>query len=284
MRLDPKLVHPSIFKATDGIVFSGKMYDGSPASIRVMNAHQKVWFQEYGKGCLLYSAGAVATFVASTAFAHDMAKPWKALFLLGVMAAVFAIGALAYWRNLRQLTAPELAALMPMLDLTEGQRAYAETVVALDRSGRPMAEIEETMVALNALLDEEARLVEARERLAGADLAAGREGLQKERERIAAKAAGARDPEARAAFEQSLALLDERIAALDAQGGGLERIDAHLELLRQALLATRDAALHRGAAPTILPDLGADALRSAVSRARAQTQATEQALAELNAI
>lgn len=77
--------------------------------------------------------------------------------------------------------------------------------------------------------------------------------------------------------------MDERLAAHDAQGGQVERIDAHLELLRQAVLATRDAARHRGAAPADVP-LETDALRAAVSQARAQTQATEQALAELNAI
>ena len=74
-----------------------------------------------------------------------------------------------------------------------------------------------------------------------------------------------------------VALLRDRVEGVKALH---ERIDAHLELLRQAVLATRDAALHVGA----LPDLATDSLRSAVALARAQSGATERALAELNAV
>ncbi len=281
MRLDPKLVHPSIFKATDGALWSGRY--AAPAAGRdakMVAEHQRVWFKEYGKGCFLYAALSCVAFFGAIPIAVGMAKPWKALFLLGVMAAIALAGVFAYLRNLRQLTAPELAALLPMLDLTEGQRAYAETLVALERSGRPRAEIEETMAALNALLDEEARLIGARDLVRGSQQ--GREPLVQERERLALRAAEAHDAEARLAYETSLALLGERLAAFDAQGSQIERIDAHLELLRQAVLATRDAAHHRSAAPAG-PDLGTDALRSAVALARAQSQATERALAELNA-
>ena len=284
MRLDPKLVHPSIFEATDGVLWSGRYTaTGSGPDAKAAAEHQKVWFQTYWQGCLAYAVLSGAALIATGVLAHDMAKPGKALFILGMMAAIAGVGVFGYVRNLRQITAPELGALLPLLELSDVQRAYSETLVALERSGRTEGEIEETMRALNALLDEDQRLVAAREAISGSEKGHDRESLVAEREKIAARIANARDPDAKAAFEGSLALLDERIQSYDALGSALERIEAHQELLRQAVLATRDAALHRAGSPA-LPDLGTDSLRSAVARAREGTQETERALAELRAI
>ena len=280
MRLDPKLVHSSIFEATDAIV--AKMGSGDAEANKALNAHFPVWAQTYGVGCAGYCVVATLPFLATIFAQRHLGSPWTGIAVLASFLLFFAIMGAAYMRNRRQLTVAELESLLPGLDLTETQRAYAEMVVTLSEQGQPAAE---TMTALNALLDEERRLVETRHRLTGSDVANERETLTSERERLAARAAGARDAVARDALEQSLALLDERRAIFDLQGDHLERIEAHLELLRQAVLSTRDAARRLGGAPVATaPDLATDTLRAAVANARAQTQATEQALAELRAI
>lgn len=283
MRLDPKLVHPSIFKATDTLAWSGRLYGGGTAKdLQASNAHQKVWMSEYGKGCIAYSTTAFAGLIGTVALAHNLDKPGRGLVVFAYIGVMLALGFWAYMRNLRQISSAELAALLPMMDLTEAQRTYAETLIALDRSGRSKTEIDDAMRALNSLLDEDARLAEMREQLSGSPENGDRQTLIDERAKLVARAESAKDVEAKRSFEQSIALLDERIAAFDSQGGQLERIDAHRELLRQALLATRDAARHAGTlAPTT--DLATDSLRSAVALARAQSQETERALAELNA-
>ncbi len=285
MRLDPKLVHPSIFKATDAAMWSGQVTSPTGAStVQASVEFQKVWFQEYGKGCFAYLALCVFGFVGAVQLAQLMDKPWRGLLMIVVLLAMVAGGLLAYRRNLRHITAPELGAILPLLDLTDVQRAYAETLVALDRSGRTPAEIEETMGALNALLDEDGKLIETRDSITGSAQRLDRQTLLSEREKIASRVASSQDPDAKAAFESSLGLVNERIASYDVLGSALERIDAHQELLRQAVLATRDAALHRAGTPIPLPALGTDFLCAAVALARAQTTETERALAELRAI
>jgi len=210
-------------------------------------------------------------------------KGFRVMTCLGVLITMVATLIGGFYVNRRRISLRELETLLPLLDLTDTQRAYAQTVVALGNMGQSRAEIDETMLALNALLDEEARLLTAREQILGSDNHDERAELGSERTNLYARMTAAQDAGARSAFEQSIVLLDERLASLDSQGAHLERIDAHLELLRQAVLATRDAA-RRLQGGVRAPDLATDSLRSAVALARAQTQATEAALAELRAI
>ncbi len=283
MRLDPKLVHPSIFAATDAIV--AKMGGGDAEANKAMNAHFPIWAQTYGVGCAAYCVAGALPFVASIFAKPYLGKPGTGLAVMASFVFFFALMTFAYLRNRRQMTVAELKSLLPGLELTDTPRANAETLVTLTDQGRPATETQETMAALNALLDEEKRLTETRQRLTGSNVANERDALAAERDRLATKAAAAKDATARDAFEQSLALLDERRAIFDLQGDHLERIDAHLELLRQAVLSTRDAARRLGGAPVATaPDLATDTLRNAVANARAQSQATEQALAELKAM
>lgn len=284
MRLDPKLVHPSLFKATDGVMWGTNMVIKDRSDY---TAYQSAWFKEYGAGCLAWCAGAVATFIGALA-ALKMTHVDKSVLVFTMIAlalGMIAAGGFATVRHARRLSVTELESLLPLLKLSDTGHAYAETIVALHRSGRPKAEIEDSMTALNALLDEEARLVETRTRLAGTDARDEREGLGAERDRLAAKLAATHDPGAREALAQSLTLLEERQTLFSLQGSHLERIDAHLELLRQAVLSTRDAARRLSGAPAATaPDLATDGLRSAIAVARARTTETEQALAELRAI
>jgi hypothetical protein len=255
-----------------------------PAAI---SAHQNAWFKEYGWGCLGYCAGAFALFVASGIGlkALEVDKPVRVLTMILMLVAFIAAGGIATVRHSRRLSVGELESLLPIIKLSDMGRAYSETIIALYRSGRPKEEIEESMVALNALLDEEARLVDVRTRLTGTDLTNERESLAAERQRIEGKIAVTKDPDARQAFEQSLSLVEERQNLFASQGTSIERIDAHLELLRPAVLSTRDAARRLSGAPSAsTADLAIGDLRSAIATARAQTQETERALAELRAI
>jgi hypothetical protein len=282
VRLDPKLVHPSIFEATDGVMFNTNL---ASKDAKALAEFQKEWFKEYGLWLLGWVAALVFAFVGAISFTAGQPKGVRVATILGILITMVSSLIAGLMVNRRRMSLKELETLLPILDLTETQRAYAQTVVALGNMGQSRGEIDETMRALNALLDEETRLLATRTRLSGSESQDERAHLVSERERLAGKTSSAQDPSARAAFEQSLGLLDERLKSFEMQGTHLERIDAHLELLRQAVLATRDAARRlNGGAVVTAPDLATDSLRSAVALARAQTQATEAALAELRAI
>jgi hypothetical protein len=284
MRLDPKLVHPSIFKATDGVMWGTGYATNDPAAIA---QQQSVWFKEYGAGCAAYCIGGFAFFLTTilTLKSLHVSKPVDLFVVLFMILGFIAAGIIATKRHARRLSVTELESLLPLLKLSDTGRAYAETIIALHRSGRPKEEIEESMLALNALLDEEDRLVDVRTRLSGTDLTNERESLAAERQRIVDKIALTKDQSAREAFEQSLSLVEERQNLFESQGTSIERLDAHLELLRQAVLSARDAARRISGAPTAsTADLAIGDLRSAIATARAQTQETERALAELRAI
>ncbi len=282
VRLDPKLVHPSVSKTASAVVWNGGIDVGGGT----ISAYETQWLKEQGAGSLTFVLVATAAFTVSILGVKAMGIQGPAAkFLVLVLALAFAatliVGAT---RGARNVTVGQYEALLPTLDLTAIGRAYVETMIALQRAGRPQAEADDTMRALNALLDEEARLLAMRE-------ATGREpgdsfaSLESERAALAAKATAAADAGAREAYGQSLSLLDERIDGLRAVDAGRERLDAHLELLRQAVLATRDAARRLGTAPAAIgSDLATDSLRAAVALARAQTTETERALAELRAI
>ena len=254
---------------------------------QALTKHQSARFGSMFVGCIPWAAGSFATFVVTALTIKTLAihKPFAPLLLLGVLFVGMILSVLGAARNARQMSPAELEAVLPVLDLNETGRAYAETVAALHRSGSPKADVDETMGALNALLDEENRLTTLRERLAGRGEENGLAALETEGDALRARLATTADPLARDAYSQSLGLLEERLAAFRSGDVGLERVDAHLSLLRQAVLATRDAARRLDAAPSSVgTDLATDSLRAAVSHARIQTQATEQALAELRAI
>ena len=280
MRLDPKLVHPSILKAAEGAFL--RTGSASPDAVATA-AHNRVWVQEYGEGCAAFCIFGGALLFAALYTSGWLRDGLRLLPILGAIALIVVVGMIAYRRNLRHMAVPELAVLLPILDLTESQRAVGEALVAIEGSGQPRETVEETMATLNALLDEEDRLLEVRRRLDAAR--PGDVALEREREGLLAALAGASDEGTRDAYAQSILLLDERAAAAQAGSGARERIEAHLALLRQTVLATRDDARRLSAGPAeSLPALETDSLRAALASARAQTLATEQALAELRAI
>ena len=249
-------------------------------------AYHNLWFKEHGWGCLAYVVTAISVFFA-TGFglkALEMDKSSRGLLMIALLVIMIVTGFAELMRQSRTLTVARLHAMLPLLKLSETRRAYADSLIALHRSGRAQEEIEESMAALNALLDEEARLTRLLEHLAGRDLEAETPVLDGEAEDLARRIESSRDPVAKEAYAQSLSLLQERIDSLRSTDLGIERIQAHLALLRQAVFATRDAARRLAAAPSATTELATDALRAAVARAREQTTETERALAELRAI
>ena len=285
MRLDSKLFHPSLQAAIKG--HSWDWNGASKRDPRAASDHATIWFREHGTGMVAYVVSAFAIFLA-TALAMKglhVAKPVLGITLVFLLFGLLVGGIYGIVRTTERLSLAEFEALWPALDLSEVLRAYAETIGALYRSGRSPGEIQETLAVLNALLDEESRLAAARDRIVGRDVIGGALQLEAERDELRSKIERTHDAVARDAYAQSLTLLEERVEGLRSGAAGLERIEAHLALLRQAVLATRDAARRLDAAPTMTaPDFATDSLRSTVALARAQVQATEQALIEVRAI
>ena len=281
VRIDSKRLHPSVKKACDAAFWTGG--GGDPKSVQT---YQSEWGKRHGAGCAVYLALGLALFILVVLGAKslELAKAARVFSAMGFGMFWTFLGTFLLYRQGKHRTVAEFESLIPALDVSPTQRAYADTLIALHRSGRSPEEIEESMTTLNALLDEEARLNALLEHLAGRDLEAETPALDAEAEDLSRRIESSRDPVAKEAYAQSLSLLQERIDALRSTDLGIERVQAHLSLLRQAVFTTRDAARRLATAPSATPELATESLRAAVARAREQTGETERALAELRAI
>jgi hypothetical protein len=278
-----KDIHPSIFEARDRITAAMMVGKVDENAAQAIGEHQSEWVKTYGTGCAaLCSVLAVAVFGATfTVKAMEAPKGIVLLtfFAMALLAAMVIYK--AYERNKRQLTAHELAKLLPALKLTEAQRAYAETILALERApSMPAEERKEIQRHLNDLLDEDARLASHLEWL-GTDSS---ENLSAERHQLQARHDAATDPVAKAAFLQSIEMVESRIKASKAQIAAKERAEAQRSMVQQAVLSVRDSVSRMSGHSPEAPSLNLDKLRQTVATVHTQAAAVESAVEEVRAI
>jgi|GEM_PF-1831577 len=287
MHLERDLIHPELFRATDQFSSGVWMTGGAgvpPEQMKAFTAHSNLWWRDNWKKATAWFVGWFVAIIGGGALVKTyLGKPWTAIFILLFMALTVFVSIAAYNRERRRLTAEELDTMLPMLDLTPIQRAYAEALVAMGDVAFPADQRREILTQLNRLLDEEARLRSIRQ--TGASHAAAQDEIAKERDEIIAKLDRTQDRVTRDALTRGLEICDRRLAAAADLSQTEERVDAQLEMIAQAIRGVRDS-LHRlkSAPSASLADLNLEELDNSVSLAHRHTDSLESAVAEVRAI
>lgn len=172
---------------------------------------------------------------------------------------------------------------------TRAERLYGEIVLLLADSSSPLdARVgRDILRQCNALVADSFR-VEAQhrkvERLLGAGgTAAAQEIARGEAEHAALQQRfdACPDPLARRSLGESVALCAERVETLRALAPMVGRLEAHQEVICQALLLARAALAREQVAPVALHAPDVSGLRQIVRRIGSQTRAVEEAVAEV---
>lgn len=278
MRLGERELHPVLWKAFDA--YESSFYAGGLSKDRTgaLLDHQKTWWNEYGRGVLLWSGFWLALIFALAYWGKDYAGP------LPMFVGMLGAGLHAYIgfkRNRRTATVDEIAALLPALDLDEPGRLYAEIVVDLFRTDLDARARDEALKALNALMDQHAALELRRKGLEAALSRSDIEAVALEVRQIESKRDAATDADARAIYERSLELARGRLAATERYRPYLERVDAQQEVVRQTLLQVRADLGRAKAAPSVWTASTLDGLRTSTLSIRTRAEEIERAVDEL---
>jgi hypothetical protein len=274
-------LHPRLWKACDEV--ETRMYLGKQNEefSRAMGRHTGIWSRLYGKNFLIGFALWFASFLAGVGIAERLGLHggWVGLAILG---AGLVHLCLYMARNRRTCYAEELANLLPVLDLTEAEQAYARTVVAVaqspnlsnDERSRLLQKLKESMEGLMALGELRARL---------ADGTSPQAALAECDQRIAeleAKIRRTEDAETVSVLQRSLDLAQRRREAIAGLAPLADRVEAHYDYLIHSMTALRES-LGRLEMDRAMPALDVDSLVQSSQEALREAQSLEQALAEL---
>lgn len=287
MRFQREVVHPAIFAASDQItqrLWSTGTFQGTPEQAKAYADHQSIWYKEYGGSLLLWIVASILSF-AGLIGVYKTVGGGAGFGALVAFVIAFWVGlsVYGYRKNLRSLTARELKALTPAMDLTPIQRVYAEALVALAELNLPADQFQEIVGQLNRLLDEEVRLQTLRERGVGAPTTYGE--IQAERARISERLAATQDAITADALQRSLEICENRLKAAHELSFVGERVEAQLEMVDQAIRGIRDSLLRLQTTPSVsTPTIDMDALRQTVDTAHRHSVALEQAVDEVRTL
>ncbi|MEI7576379.1 MAG: hypothetical protein WCK51_05760 [Armatimonadota bacterium] len=280
-------IHPSIFEAIDQLnsaAISGENPQAS-ANMKAYNAYNSAWFSAHWKGFTAWMAGLVPT-IATIPFLRNVLEVPKpasaALFFVGLSVWIGA-GIYGWERTKKDVTIRELEAIIPALELTESQKQYLASVVAV--LGSKILDSDQKQSWLKALyqaLDNAVGLEkihrEMRQMIGGATHSE----LITEVESLRGRVGSAQDEQARLTYAESLRLAEGRLSRSEGMAAQSERIEAQLELTRQTFLQTHESlsGLTIGAQKSIHVSL--DPLRANLSRVQNESESILRAIEELN--
>ena len=215
-----------------------------------------------------------------------------------VLLIAFALGFWSYAQGANRALAYDLAynavmdqaipEALPLVARTRHERAYVDAVTGLlPASGSDYLSPElrrQQMEQLAALLENGERLDTVRAEIAASLASASPESLRAEAEALRARAERTADPATRAALEQSLALLSERVRRAESLTALGERIEAESELVYQAFRSAQSSIATLRVSPTVAgwdAEAQTGSVVGIVETIRRQTQAVESAVQEL---
>ncbi|CCW33947.1 hypothetical protein CTKA_01050 [Chthonomonas calidirosea] len=181
----------------------------------------------------------------------------------------------------------ELAAALPLLHLSEAERAYGDILLLLAQTSpsepEQERELRSTLNHLSRLLESKRQLETIRQNLLKLHQEENLQRLSEEYAELALQRDAATDPAARATFEHSMQLCLERIEGLRALQRNLERLSAQQKAIEQTILAARNALVRLQSVPRYEPQLqsASNELYDTIAQVRQRAQATEQAVIEL---
>jgi hypothetical protein len=182
----------------------------------------------------------------------------------------------------------EWRVLAGIMILSGAQKTYAEavtTLLELSESGsmdEPRAR--EILADLNGLAASDRALIDRQQDLAHLAGVEDAKKLAKERDALAARRDAATDPAARAALEQSLSLLDERVALAAELAPLWERVGAQREVIAQTMASLAGALLRLKVTPTATASGAAADVEETARAIVRQTRAVEAAVQEVVAL
>lgn len=280
MRIPPKDIHPTLWAAFDE--YEKRLYSMQldADTMSAAGKHQTEWFKEYGRGFALWGA----LWILGT---FGMAWVGKQLGLGPTLMFVGIAGAgihawVATQKNRRTASVKELEALLPILKLDEMGRLYAETLLQVFQSKLPEEARAEAISELNRLMSEHEHLKAGREKIESALSSTQVEEIQRDIERLERKVGETTDPEAKLGFEQSLSIARQRMETAQRFHPYIQRIDAQIELVKQALLNLKSDLGRLALSPTVLEISPIDGLRRSTLSIRSQADEIERAILELN--
>lgn len=282
MRIEPTTIHPTVWTAIDECTYEAYWNVGKgllPAQRSAVSKHEKIWYATYGKGCALWAVGLAGVFFGTVS---AVPKDLKGIAAFASVCLALLVFTMLYRKNKRQITLAELEALIPALNLSPVQRTYVEALVALQKLSLPASTHNELVSQLNELLDEEARLLQVRERASEGIIA---ESLPDQVDEIERRLGDTTDPVAREALVKSLEIARNRMAASRDIPVLVQRIDAQVMMIGQSVGSMRDTLTRLSMAPE--PDanqLDLSPIRDAVQQAQVHASALESAVNEVQGL
>lgn len=256
MRLNDELLHPEIYR-----LLARESGQASCSAFVLIGAAV---------------VGAVLGGVVAT-LSPEVAKP-EAIVLTTMVSTVI----LGYGYNLVRSRAPlapeDIRRLLPLLRLDEGEQAYVDTVLALTEHSALREETAEQLAReLKELMDTYYDLQAQAEALREAMGTA----TEEERQRLRKRLEQTDDPEARAALQESLQLLEQRLQNRHTLSAYAQRMEAHLELILQTLKSLRESLARLELAPEGLGVRDVEQLRQRLLELRQEAAAIESAAQEV---
>lgn len=210
-----------------------------------------------------------------------------------VILVPFLAQAFADNRKRKRLSSQVIAAVLPAVATTPGEKAYTSAVTALldAQSEIGAGSAREIIGSLNGLLSGLRRLQSQHEMVDQAMNAQSLAEAQEERERLSKRLENSRDEIARETLRESLALCEARLERAEAMSPMRERIEAQIEAALQVMASVRvslaglplasSGASGAGVVSLKIGDPQRDAVRASADRLQRQTVAMENAVQEV---
>lgn len=280
-------IHPSIFDAVDAAnshVMNGQTWADGTAQ-KAYSAYNSAWFEAHWKGFWLWVAALVPT-IGTIPFLRNVLEVPKpasvGLFFVG-LAAWIGAGVYGWEKTKKDITGKELETILPALSLTESQKLYLGSVVAVLNSKLLDGEQKRSWLkALYQALDNALSLEKLLESMRASIGGSTHGQLLEEIQALKARVESANDEFAKETYNESLKLAEGRLARSHGMSAQSERIEAQLELTRQTFLQTHESlsGLTIGAQKSIHVSL--DPLRANLSRVQSESESILRAIEELN--
>lgn len=280
-------IHPSIFEAIDRLN-SAAMSGQNPAASSntpAYNAYSSAWFQAHWKGFTLWAVGIIPT-IATIPFFREVLqvpKPASAVIFFAGLAGWIASGIYGWERTKKDITTKELESIVNLLELTESQKQYLGSVIAVLSSKILNADQKKSWLkALYQALDNAVGLEKIHSDMRQAIGGSSHSELLSEVESLRTRMESAQDEQAKLTYAESLRLAEGRLTRSNGMAAQSERIEAQLELTRQTFLQTHESlsGLTVGAQHSIHVSL--DPLRANLARVQGESESILRAIEELN--
>ena len=212
-----------------------------------------------------------------------MPKPASAGIFFVALAAWIGAGIYGWERTKKDITIRELESIIPALELTESQKQYLGSVVAV--LGSTILDADQKKSWLKALyqaLDNALGLEKIHKDMRQVIGGSTHSELLSEVESIRHRVEIAQDDQAKSTYAESLRLAEGRLSRSEGMAAQSERIEAQLELTRQTFLQTHESlsGLTIGAQKSI--HISLDPLRANLSRVQNESESILKAIEELN--